>query len=82
MRLAAIPGFLYPLPFQKIRFLGGKLGDAINQEWESSTVGDLWNVSLRDMQARFGDESLWVWNVLRGVDHSEVRERVANKTML
>ena len=23
------------------------------------------------MQARFGDESLWVYNILRGIDHSE-----------
>lgn len=65
MRLEAIPGFLKELPFQKIRFLGGKLGEAIEKGFESSTVGDLWNVSLRDMQARFGEESLWVFNVLR-----------------
>lgn len=59
LRNAAIPGYLKPLPFQKvtllrgtqvarnltmwrkIRFLGGKLGKAIAEEYEASTVGDL-----------------------------------------
>lgn len=79
---AAIPIYLKDLPFKKIRFLGGKLGEAIATEWESSTVGDLWNVSLTSMQQKFGDESRWVHDVLRGIDHSAVVERTANKTML
>ncbi|KDN34789.1 DNA/RNA polymerase [Tilletiaria anomala UBC 951] len=82
MRPAAVANFLRDLPFQKIRFLGGKLGNAISTEWESSTVGDLWSISREEMQARFGEESLWVFNVLRGIDHSEVKERVATKSML
>lgn len=82
MPTAAIPIYLKNLPFQKIRFLGGKLGDAIASEWASSTVGDLWSVSLADMQKKFGDESRWVWDVLRGIDHSAVIERTKNKTML
>jgi hypothetical protein len=28
-------------------------------------------VPLEEMQARFGDESIWVYNILRGIDHSE-----------
>ena len=82
MRPAAVANFLRELPFQKIRFLGGKLGDAMAAEWESSTVGDLWSIPLEEMQGKFGEESLWVYNVLRGIDYSEVQERVANKTML
>ncbi|PWN51631.1 DNA/RNA polymerase [Violaceomyces palustris] len=78
----AVENFLRELPFKKIRFLGGKLGEAISNEWSSSTVGDLWSVSLEEMKSKFGQESVWVWNVLRGVDHSEVRERVSNRTML
>jgi DNA polymerase eta len=34
------------------------------------------------LAARFGEESDWVFNVLRGVDHSAVLDRVATKTML
>ena len=82
MRPAAVANFLRGLPFQKIRFLGGKLGDAMATKWESSTVGDMWSISLSEMQAEFGDESAWVYNVLRGIDHSEVKERVATKSML
>lgn len=24
-----------------------------------------------EIQKRFGEESLWVWNILRGIDHTE-----------
>ncbi|CAO1620665.1 unnamed protein product [Sympodiomycopsis kandeliae] len=79
---AAVPLYLRDMPFQNIRFLGGKLGDAIASEWTYSTVGDLWSVSLIEMQQKFGDESRWVYDVLRGIDHSPVIERTKNKTML
>lgn len=46
LRNQAIPNYLHPLPFQKIRFLGGKLGDALAKEYDVSTVGDLLAVSL------------------------------------
>ncbi|PWN23340.1 DNA/RNA polymerase [Microstroma glucosiphilum] len=78
----AIHAYLKDLPFQKIRFLGGKLGDAIAKEWERSTVGDLWSVTLAELQEKVGDESKWVYDVLRGIDHTPVIERTANKTML
>ena len=39
-------------------------------------------VGLDEMQAKFGEEARWVYNVLRGIDYSEVRERVNNQTML
>lgn len=78
----AVHAYLKDLPFQKIRFLGGKLGDAIAKEWERSTVGDLWSVTLAELQEKVGDESKWVYDVLRGIDHTPVIERTANKTML
>ncbi|CAO1629477.1 unnamed protein product [Parajaminaea phylloscopi] len=79
---AAIPLYLKDLPVSKIRFLGGKLGRAIEAEWQSSTAGDLWSVPLAEMQQKFGEESRWVYDVLRGIDHSAVIERTKNKTML
>ena len=54
-------------------------------------------VPLEEMQARFGEESIWVYNILRGIDHTEgesdrivkerqnspiVTPRVATKSML
>ncbi|KAI0648921.1 DNA/RNA polymerase [Trametes meyenii] len=83
LRNAAIPNYLRPLPFQKIRFLGGKLGKALAEEYDVSTVGDLLTISLDEMQRKFGEESIWVYEILRGIDRSEVKEKTAvNKSML
>lgn len=41
LRSAAIPAFLHPLPFQKIRMLGGKLGVQVSDAYGVVTVGDL-----------------------------------------
>ncbi|KAF5359290.1 hypothetical protein D9756_003320 [Leucocoprinus leucothites] len=71
LRNKAIPPYLRPLPFQKIRFLGGKLGSALAKEYEVSTVGDLLTISLEEMQHKFGEGAIWVYEVLRGIDRSE-----------
>ncbi|KAF8442398.1 hypothetical protein L210DRAFT_885977 [Boletus edulis BED1] len=77
LRNSAIPTYLRPIGFQKIRFLGGKLGDALAKEYDVSTVGDLLAVSLDEMQNKFGDSALWVYELLRGIDRSEVKEKSA-----
>ncbi|KAJ7220061.1 DNA/RNA polymerase [Mycena pura] len=84
LRNAAIPGYLNPMKFQKIRFLGGKLGAALADEYDVSTVADLLFVLFaHKMQHKFGEESIWVYEVLRGIDHTEVKEKQAvNKSML
>lgn len=82
LRQAAVPAFLNPMPFSKIRNLGGKLGGAIATEYGANTVGDMLSVPLEEMQRRFGEDSIWVWNILRGIDHTPVKERTATKSML
>ncbi|KAK4688585.1 DNA polymerase eta, partial [Tremellales sp. Uapishka_1] len=82
LRSSAIPAFLNGMAFTDIRFLGGKLGSAMATEYEAKTVGDMLSVPLEEMQRRFGDESIWVWNILRGIDHTEVKEKLATKSML
>ncbi|AFR95649.2 DNA polymerase eta subunit [Cryptococcus neoformans C23] len=82
LRTAAVPAFLNDRDFTDIRSLGGKLGAAIAQEFGAKTVGDMLTVSLDEMQKKFGEESIWVYNILRGIDHSEVTERVTTKSML
>ncbi|TDL25593.1 DNA/RNA polymerase [Rickenella mellea] len=83
LRNAAIPNYLRPMAFQKIRFLGGKLGKVIAEEYDVSTVEDLLGVSLEEMQRKFGEGSIWVYEILRGIDRSEVKEKAAvNKSML
>ncbi|KAH9945194.1 DNA/RNA polymerase [Epithele typhae] len=83
LRNAAIPNYLRPMPFQKIRFLGGKLGKALAEEYDVSTVGDLLTIDLEEMQRKFGEESIWVYEILRGIDRTEVKEKsVVNKSMM
>ncbi|KAK7032854.1 DNA polymerase eta [Favolaschia claudopus] len=83
LRNAAIPGYLKPMAFQKIRFLGGKLGKSLASEYDVSTVADLLRISLDEMQSKFGEESIWIYEVLRGIDHTEVKEKqTVNKSML
>ncbi|KAJ2916605.1 hypothetical protein MD484_g3820, partial [Candolleomyces efflorescens] len=67
-----------------IRFLGGKLGKAMAAEYDVSTVGDLLSVSLNEMQNRFGEESIWVYEILRGIDRTEVKDKgtTLTKSML
>ncbi|KAG1851605.1 hypothetical protein DFJ58DRAFT_716673 [Suillus subalutaceus] len=74
LRNQAIPNYLHPLPFQKIRFLGGKLGDALAKEYDVSTVE---RFSLDEIQSKFGENALWVYEFLRGIDRSEVKEKSA-----
>ncbi|KAF7312150.1 DNA polymerase eta [Mycena indigotica] len=79
----AIPHYILPLQFQKIRFLGGKLGLALADEYDVSTVADLLRIPLETIQQRFGESSIWVYQVIRGIDYSEVKEKTAlNKSML
>lgn len=68
-------------PLTQIRYLGGKLGQAIAEEFKAKTVGDLLTISLEEMQAKFGEESIWVYNIIRGIDHTEVKEKLATKSM-
>jgi DNA polymerase eta len=41
LRDRAIPAYLAALPFQKVRFLGGKLGETIAEHYKVTTVGEL-----------------------------------------
>lgn len=41
LRASAVPASLRPMRFQKIRNLGGKLGNAIKLAHDAETVGDL-----------------------------------------
>ncbi|KAF9046844.1 DNA/RNA polymerase [Hymenopellis radicata] len=83
LRNSAIPNYLKPMAFQKIRFLGGKLGDALAKEYDVSNVEDLLSVSLEEMQQKFGEGAIWVYEILRGIDRTEVKAKSAvNKSML
>lgn len=83
LRDCAALSFLRPLKFQKIRFLGGKLGVQLAQATSATTVGDLWTVPLEELQKAVGEtEGMWVWEITRGVDGSEVEMKKETKSML
>lgn len=74
--------FLAPMSYRKIRFLGGKFGADIEEEWNQSTVRELWGVSLASMEDRFGTDGEWLYRLIRGVDTSDVVQRSANLSMM
>ncbi|KAM0791567.1 hypothetical protein ACM66B_006013 [Microbotryomycetes sp. NB124-2] len=83
LRRAAIPAFLRPMPFQKIRNLGGKLGNQVSDVYKANTVGDLLEITLPEMQAKLGDESgTWLYEIIRGIDYTEVEAKTQVKSMI
>ncbi|GAA5983899.1 hypothetical protein JCM10908_005967 [Rhodotorula pacifica] len=83
LRHSTVPAFLRPMPFQKIRNLGGKLGNAVKETYEANTVGDLLEYSLPELKAKIGDSSgMWLWEIVRGLDYTEVDPKTAVKSML
>ncbi|KAF7375181.1 DNA polymerase eta [Mycena sanguinolenta] len=52
LRNAAIPNYLKPLPFTKIRFLGGKLGKSLATEYDVSTVADLLGIDYTEVKEK------------------------------
>ncbi|GAA5958075.1 hypothetical protein JCM8115_001122 [Rhodotorula mucilaginosa] len=83
LRYGAIPAFLRPMPFQKIRNLGGKLGTAVKETYEANTVGDLLDYPLPELRSKLGDASgMWLWEMVRGLDYAEVDPKTAVKSML
>ncbi|POW16662.1 hypothetical protein PSTT_01109 [Puccinia striiformis] len=74
LRAGAVRDFLRPFEISKIRFLGGKLGQS---------VSDLINDSPEKKAAGLGEDTgIWVWEIVRGVDRSEVEIKTQVKSMM
>ena len=83
IRNRAIQHFLSDFKFAKIRGLGGKLGDQITSAFNTDTVKDLLPISVEQLKQKLGDDTgIWVYQVIRGQDTSEVNSRTAIKSML
>ncbi|KAH8701753.1 putative sister chromatid cohesion protein [Talaromyces proteolyticus] len=83
VRNRAIQKFLDGFKFTKIRMLGGKLGDQISSEFGTEQVNDLLKVSLDQFKAKLDDDTaVWLYNIIRGIDNSEVNTRMQIKSML
>ncbi|OIW30654.1 sister chromatid cohesion protein Eso1 [Coniochaeta ligniaria NRRL 30616] len=75
--------FLSGFKFTKIRNLGGKLGEQVVQLFNTDSVQDLLVIPVEQLKSKLGDDTgVWVHNIIRGVDTSEVNSRTQIKSML
>jgi len=83
IRNRAVQQFLSNFKFTKIRGLGGKLGDQASSFFNTDTVKDLLPVPIEQLKHKLGDDTgTWVYQVIRGMDSSEVNSRTQIKSML
>lgn len=83
IRNRAIQQFLSDFKYTKIRNLGGKLGDQVVATFGTATVKELLLVNVEQLKQKLGDDTgTWVYQTIRGIDHSEVNSRTQIKSML
>lgn len=82
IRSRAIGHFLGEMKFTKIRMLGGKLGDEAVAMFGTDKVKDLLKQPLDQLKKLGDDTGSWLYNIIRGEDHSEVNPRTQIKSML
>ena len=82
IRNRAVQQFMSGFKFTKIRNLGGKLGDEVVAMFNTDTVKDLLEIPLSQLQKLGDDTGSWLYNTIRGEDHSEINPRTQIKSML
>ena len=83
VRNRAVQQFLGDLKFTKIRNLGGKLGEDVVSKFATEEVKELLQVSIEQLKSKLGDDTgSWLYQIIRGEDHSEVNSRTQIKSML
>lgn len=69
--------------FTKIRGLGGKLGNLITDTYKVDTIEELLKYTIDDLQRTLGASAgLSVWELIRGVQDTEVEAKTQTKSML
>ena len=77
-----IPSLYADLKVTKVRGLGGKLGAAVVQLLGVETMGQLSQLSLTDLQAKFEAKTAhWLYNMAKGKDGEVVKERELPKSI-
>ncbi|RPA92566.1 DNA/RNA polymerase [Choiromyces venosus 120613-1] len=83
VRVGAAQKFLNSFKFTKLRNLGGKLGEKISEVFGTEELSTLLDTPLQQLQQKLDDDTAtWVYNVIRGIDRSEVNPRTLIKSML
>ncbi|KAK5072028.1 N-acetyltransferase eso1 [Lithohypha guttulata] len=83
VRRRAVSAFLSEYKLSKIRGLGGKLGNKVVTSFGTEQIAELLDITLKQLQSVLGAGSgSWVFNVIRGIEYSEVVERTQLQSML
>ncbi|KAI9759339.1 MAG: DNA-directed DNA polymerase eta rad30 [Chaenotheca gracillima] len=83
VRNRAVQQFLSGMKFTKIRNLGGKLGEQVVEKFGCDTIEELLKVSSDQLKLKLGDDTgSWVYQIIRGIDSSQVNPRTQIKSML
>ncbi|XP_063712731.1 DNA polymerase eta-like isoform X2 [Symsagittifera roscoffensis] len=72
----SVESFFATLPVHKLRYLGGKLGDIVEEELGCTNVGDLLRYSESVLTSKFGERNgLFLHNICRGINYEPVKPR-------
>lgn len=82
VRNRAVQQFLGEFKFTKIRNLGGKLGDEVVAMFNTDSVKELLEVPIEQLKKLGDDTGAWLYQIIRGEDHSDVNPRTQIKSML
>lgn len=75
-----VAGFLSPLPVRKIPGVGKKT-ESVLKELGISTIGELARIDVQELVAHFGKWGIYMHELARGEDHSEVRSEETYKSI-
>nr|CAH0103584.1 unnamed protein product [Daphnia galeata] len=74
--------FFSTFPLKKVRNLGGKLGLALREEFNCTTMADIVQIPERVLQDRFDSKTgTWLYWYARGVDNESVSSRTLPKSI-
>ena len=70
------------VPIGKLRGLGGKLGADVCMKFDCEYVSDLAKLSINEIRKSYDDKTAhWLFNISRGLDTEEVKERDLPKSI-
>lgn len=73
---AGAPMLFSTLPVHKLRKLGGKLGQDIQESLQVEVVADMLRFSQDQLSSHFGQRTgTWLYHLVRGIDHEPVTPR-------
>ncbi|XP_003382583.1 PREDICTED: DNA polymerase eta-like [Amphimedon queenslandica] len=67
---------------KKVRHLGGKLGEQVQDKLKIECVGQLQEYSLKVLQEKFGLKTgSWLYELCRGICHEKISNRIITKSI-